>query len=206
MIRFHKSVMVYKNIKAPKRVAMPTIVVLYGETGAGKSHIVHELYDNSLYCCPPKKGSGTYWDGYDHQTTVFIDEMYGARFSHSFLLQLLDKYSLQVPYHGGQFNFNSPLIVMASNSHPREWYSSYYERIGGDFDDGPLNRRLTGPGCGIIYCSHDGMPLADRIYSKILEAGSYEGPLLGEGGEVAPPPQVPLVRVLGHSSNYIPTE
>ena len=114
------------------------IIVLIGATGVGKSRYVWDRYPG-CYSVPPTKSSGCYWDGYSGEETVFVDEMYGSRFSYSFLLQLTDRYPFYVPVHGGQVVFSSQRIIFASNKHPEEWYDP--EKY--PFFDGPLFRRMT---------------------------------------------------------------
>lgn len=124
MVRYSKGFMTFKRLKSSKRNWAMEVVVLYGPTGTGKSHYAHTMYGDSLYVLPTAKGSGTYWDDYDGQETVLIDEMYGNRFSFGFLLQLCDRYEFTVPVHGGAgHQFVSRRIVMTSNSHPRDWYN-----------------------------------------------------------------------------------
>lgn len=120
------------------------IITLIGDTGTGKTRWAYENFPD-LYSVPDTKSSGCYWDGYEGQTTVLIDEMYGSRFSHGFLLRLLDRYPFQVPVHGGQVQFSSRRVIMTSNAHPAEWYSGLKEDGTEKFpwETGPLRRRLT---------------------------------------------------------------
>ncbi len=143
-VRYNKSFREYKRLKAPKRHHLMEVIVLYGATGTGKTRYAYDHYGDDLYSVPEAKGSGTYWDDYDEQETVLIDECYGKRFSHGFLLQLLDRYPFTVPVHGSSVNFSSKRIVMTSNTHPREWYHTMYANHPGmRFEGGPLERRMT---------------------------------------------------------------
>lgn len=99
------------------------VVVLVGPPGSGKTRWAMDNYP-TLYKLPCPKSSGTYWDDYDGQETVLVDEMYGHYFSWSFLLQLTDRYPMTVPVHGGAgHQFVSRRIIFTSNSLPEEWYS-----------------------------------------------------------------------------------
>ncbi len=150
-IRYSKGFREYKRLKTPVRRHQMEVIVLIGGTGTGKTRYVHDNFED-IYSVPQPKSSGCYWDDYDGQETVLIDEMYGSRFSHGFLLQLLDRYDFSVPVHGGSMRFTSKRIVMTSNSHPDLWYSGVYEKQGIRFDEGPLYRRMTqGMSC-IIRC------------------------------------------------------
>lgn len=136
----------YRQLKAQARDFATEIITLVGPTGCGKTRSVYEQYPD-VYSVPQKKGSGTYWDGYEGQETVLVDEMYGSRFSLGFLLQLTDRYPFQVPVHGGSVNFCSKRIVFTSNAHPKDWYR--YQATGG-FSGSPLERRLTTNGSKIV--------------------------------------------------------
>ncbi len=142
--RYNRSFREYKRLKAPKRHHLMEVIVLFGGTGTGKTRYAYDHYGDDIYSVPEAKGSGTYWDDYDEQETVLVDECYGKRFTHGFLLQLLDRYPFTVPVHGSAVNFSSKRIIMTSNTHPREWYHGMYESHPGmRFEGGPLERRMT---------------------------------------------------------------
>ncbi len=144
MVHNHRAFKIYRSIKLPKRAWEMQCITLVGDTGVGKTRWAYDTYPN-LYPLPPAKQSGCYWDGYEGQEVVLVDEMYGNRFSHGFLLMLTDRYPFQVPFHGGQMNFCSRIIIFTSNAHPDEWFSGV--NLDGTpkfpFAGGPLERRLT---------------------------------------------------------------
>ena len=137
-IRYHNSFREYKKLRLGVRQHEMEIIVLIGATAVGKTQWSYHNYPD-LYSVPPPKQSGCYWDGYESQETVLVDEMYGNRFSHGFLLQLCDRYPFQVPYHGGQMSFTSHRLIFCSNSHPDTWY----DQNKFPFQGGPLQRRFT---------------------------------------------------------------
>ncbi len=152
MVHNHRAFKVYKAVVSPKRTHEMEIITLIGDTGTGKTRWARETYPNA-YKCPQKKGSGTYWDGYDDHDVVIIDEMYGHRFAYGFTLELIDSYSeFTVPIHGGQVNFRPHTIIFTSNAHPTEWYAGLKENGERKFPwiEGPLKRRLT-EGMSRIY-------------------------------------------------------
>ncbi len=140
-LRYPKAIKMYKRLKSNKRNWVMEIITLIGGTGVGKTHWAYEHYGQDIYTVPPTKASGCYWDDYDGQDTVLVDEMYGNRFSHGFLLMLTDKYPFTVPDHGGLLNFSSKRIIFTSNADPDAWYTKIYESLS--FFDGPLYRRLV---------------------------------------------------------------
>lgn len=72
---------------------------------------------------PQPKGSGLYWDDYDSQTCVFIDEMDGNYMTPTFFNTLCDRYECVVPVHGGAgHQMVAKYIVICSNYHPKFWW------------------------------------------------------------------------------------
>lgn len=150
-IRYEKGFRSYKRLCTPERDWEMEVIVLVGDTGTGKTRFVKDNYTD-VYSVPQAKQSGCYWDGYDGQDNVLIDEMYGSRFTHGFLLQLLDRYDFCVPIHGGSVPFVSKRIFLTSNADPSEWYDGVYTKMGKNFFEGPLYRRMTQGNSCIIRC------------------------------------------------------
>lgn len=148
-VRYRRSFQAYVLLKAPKRSERPKIVTFYGPTGTGKTYSAWQLAEGkSVYVVPANKSGITYWDGYQNQEVIIVDEMSGSRFNWTFLLQLLDERPFYVPVHGGNVNFNSPLIIFCSNKHPRDWYDQ--TKAAFMWEGGPLQRRLTCHGAELI--------------------------------------------------------
>lgn len=141
MVNNHKAFAKYREIITKKRAWPMDCRVYWGPTGTGKTRAVYDEFDlEEIYSVPDAKGSGTYWDGYDGQRVVLVDEMYGSRFSWGFLLRLTDRYPFNVPVHGGSVNFSSKIIIFTSNLHPGLWY-----KTGGYLwnNENPFARRVT---------------------------------------------------------------
>jgi len=102
------------------------VLVYWGRTGTGKTRSVYEYSDSNnvqVYTLPQNyKGGVVWWDGYDGQEVVLIDDFYGW-LPLSYLLQLLDRYPFKVRTNDGYQEFRSKRIYITSNQDPREWYS-----------------------------------------------------------------------------------
>jgi len=55
-----------------------------------------------------------WWNGYDGQQLVIIDEFRG-QFEPSTMLRILDRTPFKVPVKGAYVNFNSSAVIMTSN-------------------------------------------------------------------------------------------
>lgn len=140
MVRYHKAFATYKRIKTPRRDHVMNVFLFVGTPGTGKTRTAVTLASmlGSYYMVPPSKGTGLYWDDYDHQETVIIDEMDGNRMTPTFFNLLLDRYPLEVPVHGhAGHQFTSKNIIICTNYHPKLWWKR------GTFNLPAIERRIT---------------------------------------------------------------
>lgn len=101
------------------RMEPPTVTVLWGSTGSGKSRFVFDKYKaNDIFVVPDQ---GMWMDGYEGQPVVLFDEFYGG-IPWSQLLRLTDRYPYHAAVKGGFVNFAPTHIVFTSNRHPGSWY------------------------------------------------------------------------------------
>lgn len=92
--------------------------VFWGRTGTGKSRRAWEEAGLDAY---PKDPNSKFWDGYQGQDFVVIDEFRGA-ISVSHLLRWLDRYPVIVEVKGSSVCFRASRIWITSNVDPRLWY------------------------------------------------------------------------------------
>jgi len=141
MVRYHRSFAVYKKIKAPKRNWVCNVILIVGDTDTGKSHLANIMcrsgaFGNYFKCARPK-GSGLYFDGYDGEPCVFIDEMDGSFCKPPFLNELTDRYEMSVPIHcAANVAFLASTIIICSNYMPKDWWAPHHNIA-------PFMRRIT---------------------------------------------------------------
>nr|QNS29815.1 rep protein [Goose circovirus] len=106
------------------------VIVLIGRPGSGKSRYAFEFPAREKYY----KSRGKWWDGYNGQDVVVMDDFYGW-LPYDDLLRICDRYPLRVEYKGGMTQFVSKTLIITSNREPRDWYkcecdvSALYRRI-----------------------------------------------------------------------------
>jgi len=92
--------------------------VFWGKTGTGKSRRAWDEAGMDAYCKDPRT---KFWDGYQVQENVVIDEFRGG-IDISHLLRWLDRYPVRVEIKGS----SRPLLVrriwITSNIGPSDWY------------------------------------------------------------------------------------
>lgn len=115
-LKYHKGLDRYKREITPRRNWEMEVLVYWGAPGTGKTRKAFEDNPDAYF-----KPTGDWWDGYEGQECVIIDDFYG-NMPWTFLLQLLDRYPLLVPYKGGFHQFTSKRIIFTSNVDVSEWY------------------------------------------------------------------------------------
>lgn len=146
-IRHHRGLQAYRALVLPAvhRDFKTELRVYVGRPGVGKSRLA--LESAREYCTPGTgeplteldvyyKPRGDWWDGYQQQPVVIIDDFYGW-LKYDELLKISDRYPYRVPVKGGFEIFNSKVIYITSNAFINVWYKF----VG--FEPTALYRRCT---------------------------------------------------------------
>lgn len=114
----------YKTIKQIEKdflqpsACEKTVYVFWGRSGTGKSRRAWEEAGLDAY---PKDPNTKFWDGYQAQENVVIDEFRG-KIDISHMLRWLDRYPVIVECKFGAVSFKARKIWITSNKDPRFWY------------------------------------------------------------------------------------
>lgn len=92
--------------------------VFWGRTGTGKSR---RAWDEASFDAYPKDPNTKFWDGYQGQEHVVIDEFRGL-INISNLLRWFDRYPVCVEVKGGAVVFKATKVWITSNIPPQQWY------------------------------------------------------------------------------------
>lgn len=122
--KYYKFIDRYRNLVI-QRDTIPqwrimTVIVYYGDTGTGKTRRCYEEEPN-LFKLPMGDQNQVWFDGYDYQTTLLLDEFY-SQLKFNFLLQLLDGHPLRVPVKHGHIMAGWNKVYITSQYHPNNWY------------------------------------------------------------------------------------
>jgi len=124
-VRYHRGFTSLHNMldEQPEEREMD-VVLLFGDAGTGKStkaRMYAKLYGKSYTLGVPSGGS-LWFDGYNGQSSLLIDEFKGW-IQPTYLNQLLDKYFFKMPIKGGFVNPKFTHVFITSNYPPEEWWS-----------------------------------------------------------------------------------
>lgn len=132
-LKYHKAVDRIRSAFVMPRSEAPDVRWYWGPTGTGKTRAAYEEFPEAYF---KNMSNGKWWDGYQGQECVVLDDMRKDTFKFHELLRLLDRYPMQVEFKGGSTNFNSKTIIITSCFPPEELYETRE-------DIGQLLRRIT---------------------------------------------------------------
>jgi len=114
-IQYHGGIKaLYARAQAPRNF-VTEVLWYYGPTGSGKTRCAFDAHPTAYFKPPTNK----WWDGYENNECVIIDD-YRCDFStFADLLRLFDRYPLQVEYKGGFTQFNSKVIIITTPRSPQ---------------------------------------------------------------------------------------
>jgi Putative viral replication protein/RNA helicase len=135
-IRYHRGFESWKARVMPTvpRNSKTRVHVFVGPPGTGKSRAATDAAEGSVF----RKHKGEWWDGYEADDTVIIDDFYGW-IAHCELLRICDRYPHKVPIKGAFREFVAKDIFITSNKPISEWYD--FERL--KLTPAALYRRIT---------------------------------------------------------------
>lgn len=96
-----------------------TCNVYYGDSGAGKTRKAIDEAGGDFYILD--QGERVWFDGYESQKTLIIDDFYGW-IKYGMLLRILDGHPYRCEIKGGFKWALWTKIIITSNKHPNEWY------------------------------------------------------------------------------------
>lgn len=126
-LRFGKAIKDYKRTHTLPRQFKTRVFLFCGPPGHGKSTVMKLVarYLGSCYKAPSKKGSGQYFDDYDGEDTMIIDEFDGSRMRPTEFNDIADEHECILTCHGGAgHQMISKYLFIGSNYPPHLWWKN----------------------------------------------------------------------------------
>lgn len=139
-VKYHKGLRELRSmVLEPRKLdKMPEVIVLWGGTGTGKTRDAYIKYwpEERHYLWKPSNGQ--WWDNYDGEKKIIVDEFRGTMVWAD-LLGLLDRNEFRAPVKGGFVQIQADKFVFTSPMPPHFWYKDddRYDRFA------QLERRMT---------------------------------------------------------------
>lgn len=100
-----------------------TCDLYYGPTGVGKSRLADHLYPNAY-----RKAHGKWFDGYNGESTIILDDFDSDFMPIGDFLRLVDRYPYRTEVKGGYLSVVATNFIITSNQLPTEWYPNAGQR------------------------------------------------------------------------------
>ncbi|UJO02092.1 Rep [Molossus molossus associated circovirus 3] len=122
----HKWAYLYRSLMMPERDWITRVYILIGPSGCGKTTFCKRNCPNA-YWKLQHSGNNEWWDGYDGQRDVVLDEFYGW-IKWNTLLRLIDASPLRVEIKGGSTQFLARRLFITSNRDIDAWYPNIVDK------------------------------------------------------------------------------
>lgn len=119
-----------------KKWRVVDVWILWGDSGTGKSRAAFDC-DDYFLLDQSSDGKNVWFDGYDGESTLVIDDFYGW-IRYSFFLRMLDGHPVRLPIKGSHTYANWTTVIITSNQNPHNWY-----HWGDNLVQAALKRRVT---------------------------------------------------------------
>lgn len=123
-IKFHAGISKLIGLSQKNRDSneQPIVVWLWGASGTGKTRFVNQWSD--VYWKDP---TTKWWDGYENQSIVCLDDFRPhINLPFTYLLRLLDRYPLKLEVKGGYVNIQNPVIIITAPDPPDLMYADHH--------------------------------------------------------------------------------
>lgn len=110
---------------------MPQVIYIWGRSRTGKSRLARQLVaehglKDDVYC---KNDNTKWWDGYDGQEAIIIDDFRDTWWAPTEFLRIFDAYECRVEYKGGYRQLRSRIMIITSIKAPHTLYRNCDEDV-----------------------------------------------------------------------------
>lgn len=119
-VKYHSGLEKLFHRISTDRTIKPIVTWIYGKTGTGKTRHVFDKHQDIWI----SNKNLQWWDGYENQEVVLIDDFRRDFCTFHELLRILDRYPYNVAVKGGFRKLNSKYIYITSPFHPKETYET----------------------------------------------------------------------------------
>lgn len=126
-IKYNRGLKDYKNVVDKKSLSDErdvTVSVFYGEGGTGKTQYAVSLcqkFGISYYMLSATDSNTVWWDFYDGEKAIIIDDFYGWIKPHE-LYRICDRYKYKIAFKGGFYHAQWLYVFITSNNPPLNFY------------------------------------------------------------------------------------
>lgn len=119
-LRYINHITKYQAFLKKSQVRELKVIYIHGETGTGKSSYVFEKIKSKNFFRPLISPPNIWFDGYQGETILWLDDFDARDFKREFVLHLLDIYPLTLSVKGSTAQAHYTTVYITSNVEPDE--------------------------------------------------------------------------------------
>lgn len=155
-VRIYKGIAHAIDLMAKPKPYVPrrplTVVAYWGKAGTGKTfacqqHVMSE--NESMWIADMEKIHNGWYDGYQGEKYVLLDDFRGDVMKPHVLLNLIDNHDAARPIKGGYVPFSPEYLFITSPDHPINWWPQWTAKSDNNWAQ--LKRRIS----FIYHCEKD---------------------------------------------------
>lgn len=122
-VKFNSGIQKLKYIADKEKATFEfcDVTVITGVTRTGKTRLAYEI-DKGLFNLPCQNGDALWFDGYDGEKTLLIDDYKGRSIRYEVMLRICDGHPNSFPVKGGHIVKKWNHVIITSNDEPSEWW------------------------------------------------------------------------------------
>jgi len=99
------------------------VIWIFGPTGSGKSRHAWTIAPNAY-----EKSNNKWWDGYNHEEDVIMDDLDLTQFNMKEILKLFDRYPYRLEIKGSSCQFTSKRIIVTHKDPPEKAFEHHRDK------------------------------------------------------------------------------
>ena len=120
-VRYFKGLKALESALAEPYEGERRVALFWGTTGTGKTRAVFDAFPREkTFTCPDVRVP--WFDGYEGQEVVLLDEMGTDSMCINVLKRLTDRYPQQVPVKGSMLPWMAKTVILTANTHYSGWW------------------------------------------------------------------------------------
>lgn len=121
-LKFAESLLKYSNVKR-NPINEVNVIWIWGESGSGKTRAAMDYMKDIEEPYIWRNSQGKWFDGYDGESTLILDDLRPNDISWTSLLAILDRYPCKVEYKGGSREMLATHIIITCINDPKTFHN-----------------------------------------------------------------------------------
>lgn len=135
--QYRRGMAAYREMITPRRTWKTEVIVLWGDSGTGKTKKAWEMAPDAA---PVTYTKGDFFIGYNGEADVIIDDFDDTVMPRNIFMTMTDRYPMVANVKGSSVNWAPKRIILTSNYDPAQWYFGHEAVIRRTYTEGTVTQ------------------------------------------------------------------